>query len=384
MAMKIRNRLLVSMLMLTFALLAAAVFLTVRGMERLKKEILTLAVENADSITESNIELSHRVLAKAGERFVEMNSAATAVQLRYMLSTWEKPLKYSKLRANAEIREIATGEIKGFGEKAVVAGRMDLLDLNGEAVIHSNPSIEGKLYRDWKNKFPEMWSLVKRSFTIPNVSGYYTFIDADNHPVRKFMSLSRVRGTPFIVCAVVEIRDFFTPAQKKIRTIEAEAKKRADLNMRRASKTILDDIFRSGAVAAGLLLLFGVLLALWQSKTLASPIRELAKQAEAIGDGDFSAKVAEKGALETRLLARSFNDLGAELAEYMENLKRETAAREAMESEIKVARGIQEAMIPRSERPFPDRPEFDLFASLTPAKEVSGDFYDYFQLDDET
>ena len=384
MAMKIRNRFLVSLLMLTFALLAASALVSIRGMRRLEKETLSLAVASVNSITIKNIELSQDVLTRAGERFVEMNSSTAAIQLCYILSNLKKPVNYSYLRSSKEIREIATSEIRGFGKKAKIAGRMDLLDMNGEAVIHVNPSVEGKNYRDWAGKFPEMWRLVKLSFTTSHVSGYYTFIDANNRPVRKFMSLSRVEGTPFIVCAVVEIKDFFSPVHKIIKNIDQDEKKHANADLKSASKLIMRDLFRSGAIAAGGLFLLGLLMALWQSETLAAPIRRLAKQAESIGDGDFSARVAEAGASETRLLARSFNNLGAELAEYVDNLKKETAAREAIESEIKVARGIQEALIPRVFPPFPDIREFELHASLTPANEVSGDFYDYFMIDDDT
>lgn len=382
--MKIRNRFLLSLLMVTLSVLASAVFMMSRGMRRLQEQSLALTVKSVDSITTKNMDVSRRVLTRAGERYVEMTSATAATQMRFMLNAFKKPFDYSILRSNSEIRKIATREIRGFGKTAPVAGRMDMLDTNGEAVIHSNPSIEGKNYLEWKNKFPEMWELVKRSFRENKVNGYYTFLDNNNKPVKKYMSLTRVKGTPFIICAVVEIRDFFLPVHKMIKKIEVEEKKRANMKLKTVSLKIMNDISSASAITAGVLLLFGILLALWQSESLAKPIRELSKQAKLIGDGDFSAKVAEKGAMEMRLLARSFNNLGTELTDYIENLKIETATREAIESEIKVARGIQEALIPSVFPPFQDKCEFDLFASLTPAKEVSGDFYDFFMMNDKT
>lgn len=64
--------------------------------------------------------------------------------------------------------------------------------------------------------------------------------------------------------------------------------------------------------------------------------------------------------------------------------ERETAAaKEMMEGELKVAREIQMGIIPKMFPPFPDQSEFDLYAILEPAKEVGGDLYDFFLLDDE-
>jgi sigma-B regulation protein RsbU (phosphoserine phosphatase) len=54
-----------------------------------------------------------------------------------------------------------------------------------------------------------------------------------------------------------------------------------------------------------------------------------------------------------------------------------------MESEVRIARHIQESLLPRTFPPFPDHPELSLFASNIPAKEVAGDFYDFFFIDEE-
>jgi sigma-B regulation protein RsbU (phosphoserine phosphatase) len=59
------------------------------------------------------------------------------------------------------------------------------------------------------------------------------------------------------------------------------------------------------------------------------------------------------------------------------------AEKEMIESELKVAREIQMSIVPKMFPPFPDRTEFDIYAILEPAKEVGGDFYDFFFLDDD-
>jgi sigma-B regulation protein RsbU (phosphoserine phosphatase) len=67
-----------------------------------------------------------------------------------------------------------------------------------------------------------------------------------------------------------------------------------------------------------------------------------------------------------------------ELQESFENLKRTTVAKERMESELNIARDIQMSMLPMDFPAFPDRHEFSVFATMQPAREVGGDFYDYY------
>lgn len=66
---------------------------------------------------------------------------------------------------------------------------------------------------------------------------------------------------------------------------------------------------------------------------------------------------------------------------FTENLRAETEAKERMLSELRIAHDIQVSMLPRVFPPFPDRMEFELFATMEPAKEVGGDFFDFFLID---
>ena len=67
----------------------------------------------------------------------------------------------------------------------------------------------------------------------------------------------------------------------------------------------------------------------------------------------------------------------------LEEQHREEAERQRIGDELNMAKGIQAAMLPSEFPAFPDRKEFDLYASMTPAKEVGGDFYDFFLIDDD-
>lgn len=82
-------------------------------------------------------------------------------------------------------------------------------------------------------------------------------------------------------------------------------------------------------------------------------------------------------------LATAFNTMTISLVQYIENLTAVTAEKERIGAELGVATHIQASMLPWIFPAFPERPEFDIYASMTPAKEVGGDFYDFFLVDDD-
>ena len=86
---------------------------------------------------------------------------------------------------------------------------------------------------------------------------------------------------------------------------------------------------------------------------------------------------------ELSLLADNVKSLADSVASYMTNLKAVTAERERIGTELELAHKIQADMLPNIFPPFPERKEFDIYATMTPAKEVGGDFYDFFLIDDD-
>ena len=116
---------------------------------------------------------------------------------------------------------------------------------------------------------------------------------------------------------------------------------------------------------------------------LTEPLAALGHDVEEISGGnlDYRAKIHDND--EIGDLAMSFNNMAASLKEYIANLAHVTAEKERIGAELNVATQIQADMLPRIFPPFPDRNEFDIFASMNPAKEVGGDFYDFFLIDDD-
>ena len=86
---------------------------------------------------------------------------------------------------------------------------------------------------------------------------------------------------------------------------------------------------------------------------------------------------------EVQSLAESFSSMITELDHHMDRIQQMTTERERISAELNVATQIQAEMLPSVFPPYPDRKEFELFASMNPAKEVGGDFYDFFFTDDD-
>ena len=84
---------------------------------------------------------------------------------------------------------------------------------------------------------------------------------------------------------------------------------------------------------------------------------------------------------ELETLAESFVKMDDELRTYIRELGAVTAEKERIGAELNIATKIQASMLPRIFPPFPEREEFELYASMNPAKEVGGDFYDFFLVD---
>jgi phosphoserine phosphatase RsbU/P len=133
-------------------------------------------------------------------------------------------------------------------------------------------------------------------------------------------------------------------------------------------------------IVAGLLLLAGIIGG--TINRLAAPLGLFAKSARIIAEGNFNVKLPPvKSRDEMQELHNAFTHMQNQLAQYVDNLKETTAAKEKIESELRIAREIQLSMIPHTFPPFPDLPQVTLFAKLKSAKEVGGDLYDFFVID---
>ena len=125
--------------------------------------------------------------------------------------------------------------------------------------------------------------------------------------------------------------------------------------------------------------------ALVLAKRIVEPLNTITRRISELREGnlEFRMEDAYRTGDEIEELAQSFANLSHKTVEYVETVKRVTAEKERIGAELSLATDIQAAMLPHIFPPFPDRKEFDIYASMDPAKEVGGDFYDYFLIDDD-
>ena len=146
-------------------------------------------------------------------------------------------------------------------------------------------------------------------------------------------------------------------------------------------RNIIAAIFAFFAALA-LIIFCVVLLVRRFSRQLTAPLTALGQDVQAISSGDLDHRAEIRSNDEIGDLAVSFNNMAASLKQHIEHLTAVTAEKERIGAELDVATHIQKSMLPCIFPAFPDRKEFDIYATMNPAKEVGGDFYDFFMVDD--
>lgn len=178
-------------------------------------------------------------------------------------------------------------------------------------------------------------------------------------------------------CTVMDVEEVIAPAvageQQILELSENVIKKQNEA----IQKTffLFAVLFTIAAVAVGLTgMIFG--------KQITKPIRRLTADVAKLGGGNMDCHIELKTGDELEELGNAFNRMTKQLRGYVANLAEITAEKERIQTELTLAANIQADMLPDGKNPFPGREEITLYASMTPAKEVGGDFYDFFFTDE--
>ncbi len=138
------------------------------------------------------------------------------------------------------------------------------------------------------------------------------------------------------------------------------------------------------AVVGGVGLLFLAAVITLFANSITKPLKVLALKTRNIAKGDMDFDLPGPDSKdEVGSLSQAFRYMKVELSNYIERLTRTTQEKEKIESELKIASIIQLGTLPRVAPPYTGRNEFELCATIKPAKEVGGDFYDFYFIDDE-
>jgi len=263
----------------------------------------------------------------------------------------------------------------------------------------------GSYYIDEKNWLDRKWRSVYSNFIIDSKGTFIAHPDSeyilkknyfelakatndtiDDHVGRMMVSGKRgFFGNNFLMPSPIEFFDskgvevymFFRPIEQTNWSIAAVVPK------------YMIDAFSVGL--AGVILIF-IAIALLVTRIVGrivirrttQPLKKLAESAHEVAKGNFNVPLPRiKHNDEIRLLRDSFEEMQHSLTEYIEELKDTTASKAAIENELKVAHDIQMSMLPKTFPPYPERNDIDIYGSVTPAKDVGGDLFDFYIRDEK-
>lgn len=165
-------------------------------------------------------------------------------------------------------------------------------------------------------------------------------------------------------------------------------------NMVTSQRDLWQYIYIVVGVSLNILFVVSILFLKYVEVNITSPLELLSRQVKqfALQDHQAASEEEKESILRTcreiqtgdeiEGLSDSFSRMMEDINSYVVNLARMTAEKERIGAELNVATQIQADMLPRIFPAFPERTEFDIFASMNPAKEVGGDFYDFFLVDE--
>ncbi len=194
----------------------------------------------------------------------------------------------------------------------------------------------------------------------------------------KYIAFSTIDSTGWILCILNPVSSVIKPAE----AIRASIDENTDNVVSTVIKGVLT-VIQSCLVLSALILIFVTLFTGKVSKKITDPLKKLEEDVGQISSGNFDRRTEVSSDDEIGSLATSFNHMTDSLQQYIADLKEVTAKEERIAGELSVATNIQASMLPTNFDTFTDHKEFKIFASMTPAKEVGGDFYDFFLVDDD-
>lgn len=192
-----------------------------------------------------------------------------------------------------------------------------------------------------------------------------------------YMAYHPMSVLPWSVVAVMDVDEVMAPAATNQANIQAMADGTVD-GIDHAIQTVLVLVALVCVAAVAVVAMASIALA----RKLTTPLSHLLEGVERIGGGDLTTQLEVHTGDEIETLADAFNHMTASLQQHIRDLTAVTAEKERIGAELNVATKIQKDMLPNIFPAFPERREFDIYATMDPAKEVGGDFYDFFMVDD--
>ena len=243
-------------------------------------------------------------LDKLGEKIIEEKAIDVAGQMEIFVRSHPK-MKREDLLKDPWLREIAVQKVGETGYTAVHG-------TNGINYFHVNPQVVGMDLHQFSERLPAFWKILEVSLKGP-ASGYYDWKEADGKIRSKYMYLTPVKGTDFIVAATTYIDEFSRPArviETKMRGIESRYLEKYDRKIQMFYLTIL--------------IVFIVLLMViyFYSRSVIRPILYLSEVADKISMGELDTPIEIEAKGEVGALAESIERMQTNVKAAIERLQR--------------------------------------------------------------
>ena len=193
-----------------------------------------------------------------------------------------------------------------------------------------------------------------------------------------YVTFATIESTDWTLCIASPVSNVIAPAK--------DIRESISTNTESVVSSVLQGVLRvirSCLVLTAVILLVITLSAGHFSHRITDPLKELTADVNEISEGNLERRTSVSTDDEIGNLAVSFNHMTDSLQKYIADLKEVTAREERIAGELAVATKIQSSMLPKDFDAFSSHKVFDLYATMTPAKEVGGDFYDFFFTDDD-
>lgn len=264
----------------------------------------------------------------------------------------------------------------GVGEK----GFSIMISNNGQMVYSPRESGELAMIHDMSSDIRttgnmQLQELLDKAMSDPSGFGEAD-IDGESY-YAAYASIPTVGWTQITFIPKIELEGHTNKLLKEMDTVESEAAVRFKGNAQKSTIVIL--------VVVVLLIANAFLAAMALSGKILNPINKMTGQVKDMSGDQFVFTMDDvyRTGDEIEVLASTFGTLSDRMEGYLRNILAMTAEKERVSTELSIATKIQADMLPDATEAFANRKEFELFASMTPAKAVGGDFYDFFLIDDD-
>ena len=159
-----------------------------------------------------------------------------------------------------------------------------------------------------------------------------------------------------------------------------------DISMNRIISDIIMQTLQILLLTIAIIIVFLLIIRYFAGKQILEPVSMLSQHMDSFDpeEGKLEVIAVFESGDEFQTIAESYNRMVGDIKYYMDNLATVTADRERIATELNVATEMQASMLPNVFPAFPKRKELDIYAVMFPAREVGGDFYDFFFINKDT